>query len=231
MKRLFGIFMCISAFLLLFSSCANTYYCTLNSRGVSPAEKTYYVAPQDSTLKYSLEFKEYAEILEEHLNSAGYIETNSKTAALRIELGYGTREAYLESSSNSSETVTNIYNNVNITSKSTPVASADRSSPNYGNYNITYTVPIGGTGHGAVTHTYKIPLYVVIRAFETITNEPVWEVVVEDDLDRETQMQNVMPWLLLAAKDYFGRNSKGEQEPRIRNTAENREIYQLVWPY
>ena len=231
MKRLFGIFMCISACLLLFSSCANTYYCTLNSRGVSPAEKTYYVAPQDSTLKYSLEFKEYAEILEEHLNSAGYIETNSKTAALRIELGYGTREAYLESSSNSSETVTNIYNNVNITSKSTPVASANRSSPNYGNYNITYTVPIGGTGHGAVTHTYKIPLYVVIRAFETITNEPVWEVVVEDDLDRETQMQNVMPWLLLAAKDYFGRNSKGEQEPRIRNPAENREIYQLVWPY
>ena len=231
MKRLFGIFMCISACLLLFSSCANTYYCTLNSRGVSPAEKTYYVAPQDSTLKYSLEFKEYAEILEEHLNSAGYIQTNSKTAALRIELGYGTREAYLESSSNSSETVTNIYNNVNITSKSTPVASANRLSPNYGNYNITYTVPIGGTGHGTVTHTYKIPLYVVIRAFETITNEPVWEVVVEDDLDRETQMQTVMPWLLLAAKDYFGRNSKGEQEPRIRNTAENREIYQLVWPY
>ena len=231
MKRLPGILLRISVSVLLLSGCANSYHCTLISRGVSPAEKTYYVAPQDSTLKYSLEFKEYAEILEEHLNSAGYIETNSKTAALRIELGYGTREAYLESSSNSSETVTNIYNNVNITSKSTPVASANRSSPNYGNYNITYTVPIGGTGHGTVTHTYKIPLYVVIRAFETITNEPVWEVVVEDDLDRETQMQNVMPWLLLAAKDYFGRNSKGEQEPRIRNTAENREIYQLVWPY
>jgi hypothetical protein len=72
---------------------------------------------------------------------------------------------------------------------------------------------------------------VVIRAFERLTNEPVWEVVVEDDLDRETQMQTVMPWLFLAAKDYFGRSSNGEQTPHIRNTRENREIYQLVWPY
>ena len=232
MKRLLDIFICISVSVLLLSGCANSYYCTLNSRGVSPSVKTYYVAPQDSTMKYSLEFKEYAAILTEHLNSSGYEETNSKTAALRIELGYGMREAYLESSSTNTNT----------------------SAPKYGNYSITYTVPIGtsqrstngtskvstnigqsittyGSTSESTTHTYKIPLYVVIRAFERLTNSPVWEVVVEDDLDRETQMQTVMPWLFLAAKDYFGRSSNGEQTPQIKNTLENREMYQLVWPY
>ena len=252
MKHLFGILLCISASVLLLSGCANSYYCTLNSRGVSPAVKTYYVAPQDSTLKYSLEFKEYAEILKEHLNSSGYEEAHSKTAALRIELGYGMKEAYLESSSTSSGIVTNTYNNIN--SKSTSNVSANPSALKYGNYSVSYNVPIGtnqgtttvtrqestnigpgittyGSASESTTHTYKIPLFVVIRAFERLTNEPVWEVVVEDDLDRETQMQTVMPWLFLAAKDYFGRSSNGEQTPQIRNTTENRETYQLVWPY
>ena len=226
MKRLFGILLCISASVLLLSGCANSYYCTLNSRGVSPAEKTYYVAPQDSSMRYSLEFEEYATILKGHLNSSGYEEANYKTAALRIELGYGMREAYLESTSTSYGTVANTYNNVK------PISSASANTPalNHGNYNVTYTVPIG-TGQGSATHTYKIPLYVAIRAFDTLTNKPVWEVVVEDDLDRETQMQTVMPWLFLSAKDYFGRSSNGEQTPRIRNTRANREMYQLVWPY
>ena len=254
MKRLFGIFMCISASVLLLSGCSNWYYCTLNSRGVSPSEKTYYIAPQDSAIKSSLEFKEYAEILKSHLNSSGYEEANYKTAALRIELGYGMGEAYLESTSTSSEIVANTYNNnVNIQSK--PIAGTSTNTPAlpFGNYNVTYTTTLGtgqsttsisqipanigqsntmyGSTSLSTTHTYKIPLYVVIRAFETLTNEPVWEVVVEDDLDRETQMQTVMPWLLLSAKDYFGRSSNGEQTPRIKNNYENREMYQLVWPY
>ena len=258
MKRLPGILLRISVSVLLLSGCANSYHCTLISRGVSPAEKTYYVAPQDSTLKYSLlEFEEYAEILKEHLNSSGYKETSHKTAALRIELGYGMKEAYLESSSTSSGTVTNTYNNINI--KSQPSSNTRATPPpppplNHGNYNITYTIPIGsgkgsttvtrqevsnigqtittyGNTSESTTHTYKIPLHVVIRAFETSTKKPVWEVVVEDNLDRETQMQTVMPWLLLAAKDYFGRSSNGEQTPQIKNTNENRELYQLVWPY
>ena len=210
MKRLSGILLCISASVLLLSGCANSYYCTLNSRGVSPIEKTYYVAPQDSSMRYSLEFEEYATILKEHLNSSGYEEANYKTAALRIELGYGRGDAYPETASY--ETMSNT------------------SGLNYGNYNVTYTFPIG-TSQGSNTHTYKIPLYVVIRAFETLTNDPVWEIIVEDELDRETQIQNVMPWMLLSAKDYFGRSSNGEQTPHISDTRKNRETYQLVWPY
>ena len=230
MKHFSGLFLCICASVLLLSGCSNRYYCTLNSRGVSPSEKTYYVVPQDSAMEYSLEFNEYATILKEHLNSSGYEEANSTTAALRIELGYGMREAYLESSSTSSGIVTSTYNNVNISPNSPYNANAITPPLKYGNYSVSYTVPVG-TGQGSTTHTYIIPLYVVIRAFDTLTDKPVWEVVVEDDLDRETQMQTVMPWLFLSAKDYFGRSSNGEQTPRIRNTRANREMYQLVWPY
>ena len=233
MKLQFDILLFISASVLLLTGCANSYYCTLNSRGITPSEKTYYVAPQDSTLKHSLEFKEYAEILKEHLNSSGYEEANNKTAALRVELGYGMGEPYLESTGTSPGTVTNTYG-------------VNTSALNYGNYSVTFTVPVGsdqgstnirqsivtsGSTSESAMHTYIIPLYVVIRAFETLTNEPVWEVVVEDELDREAQMQTVMPWLLLAAKDYFGRSSNGEQTPHIKDTHENREMYQLVWPY
>ena len=246
MKRLFDIFLFISASVLLLSGCSSWYYCTLNSRGVSPSEKTYYIAPQDSTMKSSLEFKEYAEMLKKHLNSSEYEEANYKTAVLRIELGYGMGETYLESTSTHSGTVTNTYNNINIKSKSTASANANTSAVTFGNYGIASTTATGarqsstnigqrsttyGSTSQSTTHTYKIPLYVVIRAFEIMTNEPVWEVVVEDNLDRETQMQTVMPWLFLSAKDYFGRSSNGEQTPRIDNTRTNREMYQLVWPY
>ena len=202
-----GSLLCISASVALLSGCANSYYCTVNSRGISPAEKTYYIEPRDPSMRHSFEFEEYATILKEHLDSSGYEEANIKTAALRIELGYGIGDAFPISS-----------------------AGANTTAPNYGNYSVTYNIPIGAD-KGSTTHTYKIPLYVVIRAFETLTNKSVWAVVVEDELDRETQMQTVMPWLLLAAKDYFGRSSNGEQSPRIRNTSKNREKYQLVWPY
>lgn len=52
-------------------------------------------------------------------------------------------------------------------------AGANTIAPNYGNYSVTYYIPIGA---------------------ETLTNKSVWAVVVEDELDRETQMQTVMPW-------------------------------------
>ena len=229
MKRLFGIFMCISASVLLLSGCSNWYYCTLNSRGVSPSEKTYYIAPQDSAIKSSLEFKEYAEILKSHLNSSGYEEANYKTAALRIELGYGMGEAYLESTSTNTPALP--FGNYNVTYTTTLGTGQSTTSISQIPANIGQSNTMYGSTSLSTTHTYKIPLYVVIRAFETLTNEPVWEVVVEDDLDRETQMQTVMPWLLLSAKDYFGRSSNGEQTPRIKNNYENREMYQLVWPY
>ena len=66
---------------------------------------------------------------------------------------------------------------------------------------------------------------------DTLSNNPIWEVVIKDDLKRETQMQSVMPWLLLGAKEYIGKSSNGEQTVKIDNKKEVKEKYKLVWPY
>lgn len=79
------------------------------------------------------------------------------------------------------------------------------------------------------SNTYRIPLSVSIKAFDNQSGEPIWEVIVRDELNRETQIQSVMPWLLLGTKEYIGKSSKGEQKVKITNK-EIREKYNLVWP-
>ena len=72
---------------------------------------------------------------------------------------------------------------------------------------------------------------VTIRAFDNKTNKPIWEVLAKDELDRETQIQSVMPWLLSSIQEYIGKNSNGEQTVKIMNTIKNKEKYNLAWPY
>ena len=40
-----------------------------------------------------------------------------------------------------------------------------------------------------------------------------------------------MPWLLLSTKEYIGKSSNGEQTVKIDNSTENKEKYNLIWPY
>ena len=231
---------------LSFTSCGTWYYCTLNSRGSSPLEKTYYITSPDSLVNSSLEFKEYANILKEYLNEAGYTESASQLAALCIELDYGMGDAYLANSMATASTYSSTYTNTNI--KSNTAASASVKTNVYVNKNqlnvktngsgkSTTNTKIGqtsntyGTTTYGTTNTYKIPLLVYIKAYNNISGEPIWEITVKDNLYRETQIQTVMPWLLLSAKEYIGRSSHGEQTVKIDNTKEVRSKYNLVWPY
>lgn len=222
------------------------YYCTLNSRGSSPLEKTYYITSPDSLVSSSLEFKEYANILKEYLNESGYTESVSQLAALCIELDYGMGDAYLANSTSTESTYSSTYTNTNI--KSNTAASASVKTNAYANKNqlnvktnvnwkSTTNTEIGqtsntyGTTTYGTTNTYKIPLLVYIKAYNNISGEPIWEITVKDELYRETQIQTVMPWLLLSAKEYIGRSSHGEQTIKIDNTKEIKAKYNLVWPY
>ena len=229
-----------------FTSCGGWYYCTLNSRGSSPLEKTYYVASPDSTINTTLEFKEYASILKEHLNEAGYTESTPLHAALCIELNYGMGEKYLTNSTTTASTYSSTYTNTNITSNTNANASIKTNAyTNNNQLNITTggnggskintnigqtSNTFGNTRYGT-TNTYKIPLLVSIKSYDNKSDEPIWEIIVKDELDRETQIQSVMPWLLLCAKEYIGKSSHGEQIVRINNKKEIREKYKLVWPY
>lgn len=229
-------------FCVIFTSCGSWYYCTLNSRGSSPLEKSYFVTSPDSTLNATLEFKEYANILKEHLNDLGYIEATSQNAVLRIELDYGMGEAYLANSATSANTYSYTYTQTNIKSNTTANANVktnaiQRTINTSGNGSSKINTKInqnsntfGSTTYGT-SYTYEIPLLVSIRAFENKSGNPIWEIIVRDTLDRETQLQSVMPWLLLSTKEYIGRSSNGEQTIRIDNKKEIKEKYRLIWPY
>ncbi len=236
----------VSCFCLSLTSCKNWYYCTLNSRGSSPLEKTYYVVSPDSAVNKTLEFQEYANILKEHLNEVGYIEGLPQYAALCIELDYGMGETYLANSTTTVNNYSSTYTNTNIKSNSNANASVKTNA--YANYNqlnvktngqenSTTKTNIGQTSHtfgsttSGTTNIYKIPLFVSVKAFDNQSGEPIWEVTAKDELDRETQMQSVMPWLLLATKEYIGKSSYGEQTVKIDNKKEIKEKYKLVWPY
>ena len=237
---------CIGLSCIILNSCGSYYYCTLNSRGSSPSEKTYFLTSPDSTLNATLEFQEYAGILKGYLTELGYSETSSQDALLRIELKYSIGEALLDNSTTTESSYSYTYGNTNIKSntkadaniKANVNANNNKLSVNTKGYGESKTNTKIGQANNALSfttyetpNTYKIPLLVSIKSFNNKSNNPIWEVVIKDDLKRETQMQSVMPWLLLGAKEYIGKSSNGEQTVKIDNKKEVKEKYKLVWPY
>lgn len=71
----------------------------------------------------------------------------------------------------------------------------------------------------------------MISAVDNNSKEAYWKVIVKDELYSESQMQSVMPWLILSAQPYFGRGSQGKIATNIKNTKANKKKYNLVWPY
>ena len=66
-------------------------------KGKAPTEKSYYISSIDKEKGNSLEFREYAEILEARLNEVGYYKSNALEAALCIQLEYKIGEPYVQS--------------------------------------------------------------------------------------------------------------------------------------
>lgn len=232
----------IFALSLLLSSCGTWYYSTLNSRGTTPVDKTYCISTSDTLLINTLEFREFAEVLKLRLNEVGYMEVLPSQAALTIFLDYQLGDMYLESVHTGSSTFSTANINTNIKSTtnantSVKVSSNGKSTNAYGSGNSSNNTIVKSNGYSTSytgttsTNSYKIPLLVSIYAVSNDNNEPIWEVIVRDDLTRETQMQSVMPWLILSAQPYFGKSSQGEITTKINNTREIKERYNLIWPY
>ena len=227
---------------LLLTSCGTWYQATLNSRGISPENKNYYITSSDSTVLSTLEFKEYAEILKNRLNESGYMNTSPEESNIVILLDYYLGDPYLAGTYTGSyhySTVnanTTIKSNTNASAKANTTATASGvKTKAHGNSNTNTSVKTSGYSTGytgtSSTNTYKIPLIVKISAVEKDTNETVWEVSVRDDLYRETQIQSVMPWLILSTQPYFGKSSHGEIVTKVNNTRSIKEQYNLIWPY
>lgn len=227
---------------MLLSSCGTGYYCTLTSRGTEPNVKTYYLSSTDSVWATSLEFKEYAQSLKSRLNEKGYVETSPEVAELCILLDYQLGQAYLASSSSNSNTYastnttvngkTSAYGTANATASTQgnkTKASSTASNSTNSNYNVA---SYGNSSTSTLTqNTYLQPLYVSIVAVDNIGKQQMWEVILNDNVSRESQVASVMPWMFLCAQPYFGTSSNGEVSSRVYNTKKIREQYNLVWPY
>lgn len=230
------------ALTLLFTSCGSWYQATLNSRGISPEKKNYYITSSDSTVLSTLEFKEYADVLKNRLNESGYVNTPPEESDIVILFDYYLGDTYLAGTYTGSYNYSTVNANTTIKSNTNASVSANTKATSsgvktkaYGNSNTNTSVKTSGYSTGytgtSSTNTYKIPLLVKISAIDKDSNETVWEISVRDDLYRETQIQSVMPWLILSTQPYFGKSSHGEIVTKVNNTKTIKEQYNLIWPY
>ncbi len=221
MKRLQRILLTV-LIVVLTTSCNEYYYfCTVNSYGVPAQQNTYYLVPLDSTMIANpFQYREYKHILESRLMSKGYVQTDSSSAALRIEWSYYFGDVYYAGTVSSS--VTNnygwSYNNAtsqtnanasvygtaqknNVTNTTTARASAYGSSQtNTRSTGSNYNVSVSNTSNKAV---YEYDLGCMIAAYDNRTKEPVWMVEAIDHGKKE-KLRKFMKWAIVAACRQIG---------------------------
>lgn len=201
-----------------------TYVCYLNSMGSSPQEKTYYITSGDILLDKSLEYKEYFNHLNLRLSELGYVQTDSTDASLKILFNYKIGEQKVHKKSVSSlEPVT--------------ISTSPTSTTTLSGTQLTFSSTSGSTTTTLVPktsnmETIKYPVSVEISAVDAATNDAIWEITIVDEVERETQIPTMIPYLILCAKDYFGINTQGEKRATITIKKEEAEDkYGLIWPY
>lgn len=208
--------------IILFNSCSSTFYCYLNSMGSSPQDKTYFITSNNASLNKSIEYKEYFRDLKIILDDLGYIQADSVNAALKVVFDYriGEQQVY--------KTNVQVVETVTTFVPTAPNTTLWSGTFSFGSAPATTKrsyVPISSD-----EEDINLPVYVDICAFDNKTDIPIWKVTVWDEVERETQISSVIPYLLACAKDYFGMNSRGEQMVEIdRFEAEKK--YGFVWPY
>lgn len=201
-----------------------TYVCYLNSMGSSPQEKTYYITSGDILLDKSLEYKEYFNHLNLRLSELGYVQTDSTDASLKILFNYKIGEQKVHKKSVSSLEP--------VTIRTSPTSTTTLSGTQ-----LTFSSTSGSTTTTLVPktsnmETIKYPVSVEISAVDAATNDAIWEITIVDEVERETQIPTMIPYLILCAKDYFGINTQGEKRATITIKKEEAEDkYGLIWPY
>uniref|UniRef100_UPI004055AB07 hypothetical protein n=1 Tax=Alistipes sp. TaxID=1872444 RepID=UPI004055AB07 len=190
--------------------------------GTSPLGKTYYLTSGNALLDESLEYKEYFKHLKGRLDDLGYIEADSVNASLKIMFNCKIGEQYVSR--------TNVQTLQSVTSH-TPATYTTTSS--LGSLSFSTTSPTTKTTLVPTTsnlETIKLPIFVEICAFDNNTKSQIWKVTIWDEVQRETQIPSVIPFLIVCAENYIGTNSQGEQRVTIeRSDAEDK--YGLIWPY
>ena len=205
---------------LFLNSCFSYYECFVSGFGSTPADKSYYLEPIDSSLVDNLEYLEYADILRNRLRESGYLESAPQDAALCIRFGYfiGDKRVNGIKSASSSFSMSNgkitantnaktngsAKTNVKGNSVSTNVKASGTSSTVIDTQQITNTFTSSGAD---ISYGRDIGCY--IEAINTENMKPVWTVEAKDYIKYSNEsLRKNMPWMLASAQYYFGKSGK-----------------------
>ena len=241
--KIYNVFLFLFLSIIL-SSCSSWYFCTVSSYGITPVEKSYYIAAEDPSLDDDLEFQEYANILRLRLNEKGYVETNSQDADLCMYFSYYVGEGRLNSTTTTSSSFTNVKTNSNTSSNTSAHVNGSARTNVHGNsakttgsaYGNSSTNTKKNSNTDATTYSiststndYKTPIGCRIVAYNTKSQKNVWQVDVSDAIHsyQHVSLRKLMPWMLASAQKHFGING----EEMVKITKKEGEEIGLIWPY
>lgn len=225
-------------------SCSSWYYCTVSGYGVTPQEKSYYIAIEDPTLDNELEFLEYVNILKQRLNEKGYVETDSKNADLCVYLSYYVGEEKLASTNTISSSGSYINTKSHTNSNTSAYANGNASTNIYGNTAKTTGSVYGNSTTNTKNNTntyvntynssnstniYETPIGCKIVVKDAKTQKIIWQVDVSDKIasNQNVSFRRLMPWMLTSAQQYFGVSGEGQ----VKITEKEGKEKGLVFPY
>ena len=242
--KTFNFFLLIGFCAILSSCSAPFFYCTVSGLGNPPAQSTYYIVPEDSTLNDDLEFKEYASILKTRLNEVGYTESSQSNAALCIVLSYYMGEEKYIGTSSSGGAINYGFTNGTIKNKTTSQGSGNTNTTlshksintqtqamaqSSSNSKINQTATNYTSYSESSTAKYETPIGCAITALDNQNMKPIWKVEVSDKMRvaSRTLFRAVMPWMIYAAQQYFGRSDAST----VKVLKIEGEKVGLKWPY
>lgn len=224
-KTCFWVCVCVSQI-----SCGKYAYesfnCNINAYSIKPTNGLYNINVIDSLMRNDYLYRERVQSIRQTLNSIGYTEVGQEQALIHIDFNYLVGEIQHEEDISSTQSTTidwqkalgkisgstsanatgNIYNNKN---NGNIFISGNKDS----NVNINKSAfSIGNSSTTTTTYSmYTIPIKFEIKASDN-NNSLVWQVDITKKIQYSTSMSEIgirlcAPWMLYAAKNYFGSNA------------------------
>ena len=181
-----------------------------NSKVAMPSHATYVVQPA-SARETDLEFQEYAQLVEKQLDTRGLQKGESKSADIKVYIGYGIDDGTAHNFAYSSPVYgqtgggTSTFSGTSFSNKGTTTFSSGtvQTQPTYG--------VVGSASHGGSYSVYKRVL--VIEAIDAQKSQsdsavtPIWkgEAISKGSSD---DLRRIMPSLIEAAFKHFGEDTK-----------------------
>ena len=76
-------------------------------------------------------------------------------------------------------------------------------------------------------HIYQQDIGCIITTINR-NKKNIWKAEVKDHLDKDQSFRKIMPWMIAAAQEYFGKNGEATVKITKKEGIQNKG---LIWPY